>query len=121
MSVEMWVILVLFMALVCACSLCGLAASGHCPLERHAAGAGATNTAVLCGSIAVAVVCGAVGFAVAIGSLPWPAVVIGAGLALLAAPLLLRALPDNIVDGKVALGGFAVLAALLVIIILLVC
>jgi len=45
--------------------------------------------------------------------LPWPAAVIGAGAAVLAAPLLLRPLPDAFVNGRAALVAFASASALL--------
>jgi hypothetical protein len=111
MSPQAWVKLALFMALVCACSLGGLAASGHFP-RRRLASDGSIEAAILFGSIAVSVVCAAVGVTIAARSLPWPATVIGGGLVLLAAPLLLRAMPDQIVDGHAALIVSAAAAAL---------
>jgi hypothetical protein len=120
MSPEAWLKLALFMALLCACSLCGLAASGHFPRQRHASDGGGTEAAILFGSIGVSGACAAVGVAVAARSLPWPAAVIGAGLVLLAAPLLLRAMPDQLVDGHAALIVCAAAATLFASVLLLV-
>jgi hypothetical protein len=119
MSPEAWVKLALFMALVCACSLGGLAASGHFPRRHHASDSGSAEAAILFGSIAVSAVCAVAGVTIAARSLPWPATVIGGGLVLLAAPLLLRAMPDQIVDGHAALIVSAAAAALLASLLLL--
>jgi hypothetical protein len=45
--------------------------------------------------------------------IPWYAAVIGGGAAILLAPLALQAFPDRVVDGKIALIGFATAAAVL--------
>jgi hypothetical protein len=45
--------------------------------------------------------------------IPWYAAVIGGGAAILLAPLALQVFPDRIVDGKIALIGFAAAAAVL--------
>ena len=44
---------------------------------------------------------------------PWYAAVIGGGAAILLAPLVLQVFPDRMVDGKIALIGFAAAAAVL--------
>ena len=55
----------------------------------------------------------ATGIAAAWMLIPWYATVIGGGGAILLAPLALQVFPDRIVDGKVALIGFAAAAAVL--------
>ena len=47
---------------------------------------------------------------VAFGVLPWPAIIIGGGGALLAGPLVLRVLPDDFVDGFAGILTFAAAA-----------
>jgi hypothetical protein len=69
--------------------------------------------AILFGACAVSALSLAVGVAVAWLVVPWPAAVIGAGAAALAAPLLLRPLPDAFVNGRAALVAFASASALL--------
>ena len=110
--------LLLFMALVLAASLCGLAASGHFPREhRSPALKSRMGEFILIGSLVIAMLCLGVGVAVAWRTVPWYAAVIGGGGVLLAAPLLLRPFPDAFVNGRAALVTFAgasmVLAVLL--------
>lgn len=113
--------LAIFVALVLAASLYALAASGHFPrASRRPAMAtqGATVTIWLSGLVALLAVIG--GGIVACQVVPWYAVVIGAGLAILVAPLILQQCSDAFVDGRGALiafsGGAAILATALVII-----
>jgi hypothetical protein len=111
--------LLVFMALLLVLSLYGLAAAGHFPPEhrghrlRSPAG-----SLILFGSIALALVCLGTAVVVAWQHLPWYAAVIGGGVMVLIAPLLLRPLPDSFVDGPGALIAFAaagvLLAALLI-------
>ena len=95
--------ILLFIALVLAVSLQGLAASGHFPREHRAptmvVGLGPI---ILFGSIVIAIVCLAGGIFAAARLIPWYATVIGAGLAILSAPLLLHRFPDWFVDGRSA-------------------
>jgi hypothetical protein len=69
--------------------------------------------AILFSTCAVAALALVVGVAMAWAVVPWPAAVIGAGAAILAAPLLLRPLPDAFVNGRGALLTFASASALL--------
>ncbi len=92
--------------------LLALAASGHFP-QRAAALRSAGGKAMLYGAMAVAACCLAVGLVVALRQVPWTALVIGGGAVMLAAPLLLRALPDWFVDGSGAPLTFAGAALLL--------
>src|SRR6516225_3840815 len=85
----------LFIALVLSAGLTALAASGHFPPEHRGASLRAgVGRAILFGACAVSALALLVGAAAACAVLPWPAAVIGAGAAMLAAPLLLRPLPD---------------------------
>lgn len=111
--------LAIFMALLLALSLHGLAASGHFPREHRAptleSGIGPL---ILYGSIAIAIFCLLAGLATVWRLVPWYAAVIGGGLAILVTPLVLQQLPDQFVDGRASLlsfvGAGAVLALLLV-------
>src|SRR5688572_8735939 len=103
MAFEVWLKLLVFMALVCACSLYGLAVSGHFPSEHRAASLRSPRgTVLLFGSIAATSLAAFAGILLAVRSLPWYAAVIGAGLALLVTPLLLGLFPDRCVNGSAA-------------------
>jgi len=106
--------LLLFIALVLSAALSVLAASGHFPVEHRAAPLrSGIGRAILFGACAVSALALLVGTAAACAILPWPAVVIAAGAAALAAPLLLRPFPDALVNGRAALLAFAGASALL--------
>ena len=106
--------LVVFVALMLLTSLQALSASGHFPksltLPALAQGSGPmvlwTSIVVTAGSVVA-------GLAAAWMLVPWYAAVIGGGAAILLAPLALQAFPDRVVDGKIALIGFATAAAVL--------
>ncbi len=105
--------LLLFMALLGAVALVGLAASGQFPREhRSPALRSATGAAILFGTLLVALVCLGIGIAIAWRTIPWYAAIIGGGAVVLAAPLLLQSLPDRFVDGRGALIAFVTLGAL---------
>jgi hypothetical protein len=100
--------LILFMALLLAVALCGLAASGHFPREhRSPALQSGAGPFILFGSLALSLLCLAAGLWLAGRAIPWYAIVIGGGAVLLAAPLLLRPFPDDFVNGRVALIAFS--------------
>jgi len=106
--------LLLFVLLILAVSLQALAASGQFPHEHRAAAFRApAGAAVLFGSIAVSVIALLEGLLFAARAIPWYAAVIGAGLPILFAPLLLRPLPDSFVNGRAALLCFSTAAAIL--------
>jgi hypothetical protein len=109
-----WVALGLLMGSVLLAALYGLAASGHFPAEfrpeKLRRGWGAL---VLWGTMMATGLAGAVALALAWRALPWYATVIGAGAALLFAPLLLQPLPDSFVNGRRGLLAFAAGAILL--------
>jgi hypothetical protein len=103
----------LFAALMLFVSLQLLAASGHFPLQaRTAAMKGVASVIVLWLSIAVTLAALGAGAVAAVQTAPWQGLVIGGGLAVLAAPLLLQPCPDWFVDGRAALLTFAAGAAL---------
>ena len=106
--------LVLFAALVLSAALGALAASGHFPHERRDPSLrGSFGGAVLFGACALLALSFIVGAAAAWRIVPWPAGVIAGGAAVLAAPLLLRPLPDRFVNGRAALVAFSGASVLL--------
>jgi len=119
LPIQSIVPLVLLAALLFVTALCILAASGHFPQERRApALRTAAGTAILFGSLALSLLCLAAGFALALRVVPWYAAVIGGGMAILAAPMALRPLPDRFVDGAGALVGFSAADIALVLLLL---
>jgi hypothetical protein len=119
LAMKAWISLVLFMALLLALALNVLAASGHFPREHRAPTLTTGNGPLLLyGSIVVVALCLLAGVAAARWLIPWFAAVIGGGLAILGAPLMLQRFPDRFVDGRGALlvfaGAGAVLALLMV-------
>jgi hypothetical protein len=119
MSFDAGFDLFLFMVLLAAASLYGLAASGQFPREHRVAsfrsGAG---TMILFGSIAVTLVSLLAGLFFAGRTIPWYAAVIGGGAPVLFAPLLLRPLPDPFVNGRAALLTFSAVAATIALVML---
>ena len=76
---------------------------------------------VLYGTITVAMTSLVVALLAAWRLVPWYAVVIGGGLAILAAPVVLQRFPDRFVDGRASLLSFATAAALLALLLLWLC
>jgi len=106
--------LIVFVALMLLASLQALSASGHFPrASRLPAISHGSGPTVLWTSMIVTAGSVAAGIAAAWMLIPWYATVIGGGGAILLAPLALQVFPDRIVDGKVALIGFAATAAVL--------
>jgi hypothetical protein len=103
-----------FMLLLLSASLCGLAASGHFPPEHRAptlrSGFGRF---ILFGSLALCILCLFGGIALIWRTVPWYAAVIGGGVIVLAAPLLLQSFPDSFVNGRGALLTFSGLSLLM--------
>jgi hypothetical protein len=109
-----WAATALFAGAVLLAALYGLSASGHFPAELREAGLrGGLGAIVLWSTMAVTALAGAAAVAAAWRALPWTAAVIGAGAAVLFAPLLLRPFPDRFVNGRAALALFSAGAALL--------
>jgi hypothetical protein len=114
MTPMQWLELVMFAALLLAISLFALSASGHFPKEhRSAALASGFGSAVLFGSMAVSLACLAGGIYFIHAAIPWYAAVIGGGMAMLAAPLLLQPFSDAFVNGRASLLMFTALAVVL--------
>jgi len=110
--------LILFTALLLVFSLHTLAASGQFPREHRApALASGVGGIVLYGTIAVAITSLVVALLAAWRLIPWYAAVIGGGLAILVAPLVLQQFPDRFVDGRASLLSFAAAGALLALLI----
>jgi hypothetical protein len=100
--------LAVFALLILVASLQLLTASGHFP--SHARGPnmkGAAAVLLLWLSLAVTLAALIAGVLVAWGHLPWQGLVIAAGLAVLAAPVILQQFSDRFVDGPGALLAFA--------------
>ena len=111
--------LILFTALLLVLSLHALAASGQFPREHRApALASGVGGIVLYGTIAVAITSLVVALLAAWRLIPWYAAVIGGGLAILVAPLVLQQFPDRFVDGRASLLSFAAAGALLALLLL---
>ena len=106
-----WPALAVFVALVLSVSLYGLTVSGHFPSEhrgetlRTSTGAAVLwLTMLACAAAAIYAVC------FASRTLPWYVSVLGAGGAILIAPLLLQPMPDAFVNGRRGLIAFALAA-----------
>ena len=119
LPISVLVPLLLFMALLLALSLYGLAASGHFPREHRApALARGLGAIVLFGTIAVAIVCLAAALASVWYLIPWYAAVIGGGLSILVAPLVLQQFPDSFVNGRGALLSLCAASVILALLLL---
>lgn len=111
MPLGAWFPLVLFMALLLAGALHLLAASGHFPVEHRAAALGTPlGSAILFGTSAVVLLAVAAGVFAIAALAPWYAAVIGGGLAILLAPLVLQPFPDAFVNGRASLLLLAAIA-----------
>jgi hypothetical protein len=103
--------LALFIIGVTLLTLFGLTVSGHFPSAvrneqlKTPLGTLLIGVTLLSSALAALIL-----IVVAFHALPWTAIVIGGGGALLAGPLLLRALPDDFVDGFPGLLTFAAAA-----------
>ena len=103
--------LLLFVLLILAATLHGLAASGHFPLQASSAKpAFQQRHLTLFGSIGVAFFALVAGTVAALRLTSWSTAIIAGGLSLLFAPLVLRLWPDRFVDGAGALVTFAAAA-----------
>jgi hypothetical protein len=106
--------LVLLVGLILAAALQGLAASGHFPYRPNGTAFASTfGGVILFGSIALVLLALVGGIMAALRFVPWSAAIIGGGVALLAAPLVLRWFPDRFVDGRGAPLVFAGIGAAL--------
>ena len=112
-----WRIMGLLVGSLLLAALYALAASGHFPKEhRPPALREGWGAMVLWGTLMATGAAAAAAVGVAWGALPWYAIVIGGGAALLFAPLLLQPFPDSFVNGRrglLALAGGAILLSVL--------
>ena len=94
----------LFMVLLLVVCVFVMTAAGHFPARfREQIFRTPSGAAILWGSIFIVGVSAIVAIAFAIQVLPWYAAVIGGGLMVLAAPLLVQPFPDRAVDSPQAL------------------
>lgn len=111
-AVPDWTALALFAGMILIQAVYALAALGHFPSEhRQDALRGPVGTAVLWGSMVIVIATAALAARFAWATLPGYASVMAAGSALLVAPLVLKPLPDRLLDGRSGLLLFAGLAA----------
>lgn len=104
MPLPSWPELALFMGLVLAAASQVIVISGHFPGgDRAESFRTPVGTAIIWGAVAVTAVTVVAALAFAYRAVPWYAAVIGGGLMILVAPLLLQPLPDRFVDGRPAL------------------
>ncbi len=115
LSFKLLIPTALFAVLVLAAALQGLALSGHFPRTSKAS---AVGTVILFGSLLLTSVGFAAGTAAALQLLPWFTAVIGGGLAVLVAPLVLQLFSDRFVDGRGAPVAFAAVGTLLAIVLI---
>jgi hypothetical protein len=109
-----WGCLALLMGTVLLVALYGLCVSGYFPAEyRPAKLQRGWGLVVLWSTLIAAGLAGVTALILGWRTLPWYAIVIGAGAVLLFAPLLLQPLPDSIVNGRRGLLAFAAGAVLL--------
>jgi hypothetical protein len=103
--------LALFVVGVTLLALYGLTVSGHFPAAaRRKELQTSTATVAIIATLLTSGVATIIVMAISVNALPWTAIIIGGGAALLASPLLLRALPDEFVDGLAGLLTFAAAA-----------
>ena len=109
-----WTALALFAGLVLSASLFGLALSAHFPREhRRDSLRGHLGGAILWGSCVIVGAALLLAIRLAVAALPGYAAVMAGGAAVLIAPLLLKPLPDSLIDDRGGLLLFAGIAALL--------
>lgn len=105
--------IVLFAATIHLVSLYALAAAGHFPSgSRQGSMRSGLGTFVLWATMAVTGAALVLATAAAMRGLPWPYAVLGSGIAVLGAPLVLQSLPDRIVDSPLGLFALAVASML---------
>lgn len=119
MALNDAVLLAVFAFTVLSASLQALSASGHFPRPHRAGANGGVSRMVLLGSIALTLASLLAGAIAAFVLLPWYAVIIGGGMAILIAPIILQQFPDSFVDGLTPLILFALVAAALALVLTL--
>ena len=91
---------------------------GSARRPRAASLRSAVGAAILYGSTALTMLSLLAGLLFAWQTIPWYAAVIGGGAPVLFAPLLLRPLPDQFVNGRAALLSFSAAAAIIALVML---
>jgi uncharacterized membrane protein len=103
--------LALFVLGITLLTLYGLTVSGHFPFElRSKRLQTPIGTIVIGVTLLLAAVAAFIVLVIALDVLPWTAIVLAGGAALLAGPLLLRVFPDEFVDGTAGMVTFALAA-----------
>ncbi len=109
-----WPGFVVFSALIMALAMFGLTVATHFPIAVRAPHMQTWRAKlVIAGGMVVAAIAAALAIGFAAERLPAPVTIIGAGGALLAAPLMLRRVPDRILNGEAGLIAFAGMCGLL--------
>jgi len=109
-----WTALTLFAATILSVTLYGLALSIHFPPEhRRASLQGRSGRLVLWGTAVIASASAIIAMRLAYTALPPYAVVIATGAAILMAPMMLKPLPDALIDDRGGLLMFSAISALL--------
>lgn len=110
MTLNSWMMLGFFAGLLLAASLHLLSAIGHFPKEVRTPeiGTGA-GPAILHGTILLVVLAVVTGAWLVWQAVPWYATILGGGIAVLIAPLILPSFSDRFVDGRRGLIVFAAL------------
>jgi len=112
-----WPALAVFIGLVLTLTLYGLTLSIHFPSEhRRPSLKGGLGSAVLWSTMAIAIAAALLAIRLVFVALPVYVAIIAGGVAILVAPLLLKPLPDSLIDNRGGLVLFAGLAALLALI-----
>lgn len=98
-------------------TLYGLTVSGHFPFEaRSKELQSPIGTFVIGATLLSSGAAASVLVVSALNALPWTAIIIGGGAALLAGPILLRAFPDDFVDGLAGMTTFALTAIIIAVV-----
>jgi hypothetical protein len=114
LTLWQWGELLVFMGLMLAMSMYGLAVSGQFPLtHRTEPFRSALGGIILFGSLVLTFAALVAGIYFVHASLPWYALVIGGGMMVLITPLLLPNFSDRFVDGRGSLLTFSCAAAVL--------
>ena len=111
--------LALFIVGVTVLTLYGLTVSRHFPFEaRSKALQSPVGTVVIGAALLSSGLAALILIVTALNVLPWTAIIIGGGAALLAGPLLLRVFPDAFVDGMAGLLTFSAAATVVALLLL---
>ena len=111
--------LALFIVSVTVLTLYGLTVSGHFPFAaRTKALQSPVGTFVIGATLLSSGLAAVILIVTALNVLPWTAIIIGGGAALLAGPLLLRVFPDAFVDGMAGLLTFSTTAMVVALLLL---